>query len=249
MRKILFVVCTHGNELAGLHLFLTHPYGRRKNIEWEVLIGNPEAMTLNQRFLETDLNRSFNANWSTSYEEKRAQALKKRLKKYDVVYDIHTTSAIKSQALDDCMFVNTIDAKAIEACSYVSAKHIIWDSDKEYNKQYSTGHHRVGITLEYQKSGDFFEDVNRIMSDFYNIVSAHKSHIFPKFLYKADRPVAHNEQLKYKLDFSDFHPISEEDKKVLELKNKEEYVPVFVNPPEVDPEFYCFLNKKIKMVV
>ncbi len=249
MKKILFIVCTHGNELAGLHLFLTHPYGMIKNIQWEVLIGNPEGMMLNQRFLETDLNRSFDAKWLTSYEEKRAEILKKRMQQYDVVYDVHTTQAIKLQALDDCMFVNTIDANVIQACSYIAAKHIIWDSDRDYNKRYLTGHHPVGVTLEYQKSSDHFEDVNRIMSDFYNIVGARKSHVFPKHLYKADRPITHSEQYKYKLNLSDFHLLSEQDKKILKLKGKEEYVPVFVNPPEVDQKYYCFLNRKIKIVV
>ena len=156
---------------------------------------------------------------------------------------------MQTKLLDDCMFINTIDDKAITACSYVSAKHIIWDSDSQYNKQYLTGHHPVGVTLEYQKSGDYLEDVNRIMSDFYNIVRTHKSEVFPKFLYKADKPVTQIEQSKYKLNFSDFRSLNEREKKVLNLKKNEDYVPVFVNPLNVDPEFYCFLNKKHKLVV
>jgi len=180
MKKILFVVCTHGNEVAGFNLFINHPYGQVGSIFWEVIIGNPQALALNIRFTETDLNRSFDTRDGSSYEEKRAEILKKRFQNYDVVYDIHTTQVIKSPELDDCIFINTLNAETVQECSFVSAPHIIWDSDTQYQKQYLTAHHPIGITLEYQKTADYFHDVNRIRNDFYNIIHQQKSSILPK---------------------------------------------------------------------
>jgi hypothetical protein len=248
MKKVLFVVCTHGDELAGLNLFLNHPYGRIGEVEWKIIIGNPAALTLNTRLTETDLNRAFDTKNGALYEEKRAEILKTCFKGYDVLYDIHTTTDITSADLDDCIFVNNIDAKTLEACSYVSPPHIIWDSDKEYQKRYLTAHHPVGITLEYQKTPDFFHDVNRIRTDFYNIIHEEKSSSPKKILFEADRPVTQEEKNEHGLVFQDFKELSTQDKKALKLKETETYVPVFTSSPLEDHQYYCFLNRKIKSV-
>lgn len=136
-------MCTHGDELAGLQLFLQHPYGKNSKVEWKVVIGNPEAITLNKRFIETDLNRSFNAKQAKSYEEQRAEILKKIFPSYDVLYDIHTTQMIKYPNNGDCIFVNSVEKNVIDESKYVQSKNIIWDSDPEYVKQYLTAHHLV----------------------------------------------------------------------------------------------------------
>lgn len=247
MKKILFTVCTHGNELAGLKLFLDFPYGRNHFVEWEVVIGNPLAMGLNQRFVVSDLNRSFNVKKPSSYEEKRAELLKKRFQGYDVLYDIHTTQIMKDKTFDDCIFVNNIDKKTITQCKYLNSKHIIWDSDKEYQKQYVTSAHPIGITLEYQKTGDSQYDWAKVKKDFENIISQKEVKRI-KMIYEADRSVAQKEREKFNLSMKDFVPLTYKEKELLGLPKNENYVPVFVNPPEVDPKYYCFLNKETKKI-
>lgn len=246
MRKVLFVVCTHGNELAGHKLFQDYPYGQTDKVEWEIVIGNPEAVMMNTRFTETDLNRSFDAKVPRSYEEKRAEMLKQRFKQYDEVYDIHTTQRICPSSWDDSIFVNNTSQDILNMCQWISSPHIIWDSDSEYSKRYLTFHHPRALTLEYQKTYDVYADYERILCDFENIIHREKPRHQEKRLYEADRAVTQEEQVKYHLEFEDFHPIAHDAKKHLGLKLNEEYVPVFVNPPETDPKYYCFLNRKVK---
>lgn len=78
--KTLYITYTHGDE---------HPPYEMPN----ALIANPLAKERNVRYIETDLNRSFGAKTPVSYEEKRAIELEKILSEYDLVVDIHRTTA------------------------------------------------------------------------------------------------------------------------------------------------------------
>ncbi len=248
MKKILFVVCTHGDELAGHKLFQDYPYGETDQVSWKVIIGNPEAVPLNTRYIETDLNRSFNVSNPQTYEEKRAHILKQYFRNFDEIYDIHTTRSIHPSSWDDCIFVNSTRPEILNACSYVTAPHIIWDRDEEYSKQYLTYHHPLALTLEYQKTYDVYSDYERILVDFENIIHQEKPRREQKILYEASRGITQEEQERDQLEFEDFKPLKTMEKKQLGLPSDEVYVPVFVNPKEVDSNYYCFLNKRIKTI-
>lgn len=249
MKKILFVVCTHGDELAGHKLFQDYPYGETDQASWKVIIGNPEAVTLNTRYIETDLNRSFNPSNPQSYEEKRAQLLKSYFQEYDEVYDIHTTQTIRPSSWDDCVFVNNVKPRVLEACSFLSAPHIIWDSDEESSKQYLTYHHPIALTLEYQKTYDVYSDYERILVDFENIIHQEKPRSKKKFLYETVRGITQQEKQKYQLEFEDFRMLKSIEKKQLGLLSDEAYAPVFVTSNEAAAQYYCFLNRRIKEII
>lgn len=87
--KILFIVCMHGNETLGLVALKK----LAKNNDVNFIIGNKRAMQKGQRFIETDLNRSFGAKNPKSFEEKLAVKMIKEIKRYDFIVDIHTTTA------------------------------------------------------------------------------------------------------------------------------------------------------------
>ncbi|MDO8497412.1 MAG: succinylglutamate desuccinylase/aspartoacylase family protein [bacterium] len=249
MKKLLFVICTHGDELAGLNLFLHYPYGKNEKVEWKVMVGNPMATLTNLRFTETDLNRSFNAKKARSYEEKRAEILKKIFANYDVVCDIHTTTAIRdSIGWDKCLFVNSVDQSTLSECRYVPSDYIIWDSDPTYQKQYLPAHAKIGITIEYTKTKNAAIDMKRIEKDFIQIINqkpissqAEKK----RLLCRADRGVTQDEKDKHNLFLKEFVPLTQEEKKKLKLHLEKEYYPVFINPRSIDPKYYCFLNEKM----
>lgn len=248
MKRILFVVCTHGDELAGHKLFQDYPYGETDKVSWKVIIGNPEAVSLNTRYIESDLNRSFNIKKPRTYEEKRAQILKSYFKEYDEIYDIHTTRSIHPSSWDDCIFINRDTPEAMKACTYLTAAHIIWDRDEEYSKQYLTYHHPIALTLEYQKTYDVYNDYERILVDFENIIHQEKPRQHTKTLYEAFRGITQKEKEKYQLEFEDFRQLKSIEKNHLELPKDEVYTPVFVNSKDIDPVYYCFLNRKIKEI-
>ena len=86
--KIAVIQNTHGDEINGLHFpsFV------------DVFVGNPQAKEKGVRFIESDLNRSFNGKTDT-IEERRAVELKKILSPYDFVLDIHSTISGKTNAV------------------------------------------------------------------------------------------------------------------------------------------------------
>ncbi len=243
MKKILFIVGTHGNEQPPLHLFYNYPYGRNTYCEWEVIVSNPSAVSLNQRYIDEDMNRLVKNKASHEMARKKAVLTRIQQGKYDVVYDMHTSTAIKPVTWPDCAFINHLDKANKNAVAFANCTHVIWDWNPTYNSNYMASEHPAGVTLEYQKTGDYRYDVERILSDFLQIVEGRIAKN-KKIFYKADIPVTQKQRREYAFTFEDFKPLTKPEKNVLGLNGN--YVPVFINPSEVDPEYYCFLNREIK---
>ncbi len=102
MNKITNVVIvggTHGNEKTGINLV------RHLKNEWmcpfhsfeiSYIEGNPRAIKNNLRYVDHDLNRSFNAGLEDSiYESQRITELKAEIKNSETTFviDLHTTTA------------------------------------------------------------------------------------------------------------------------------------------------------------
>jgi len=84
------VYCLHGDELITENI--AKKFKKEHPFELEILLGNPKARASQVRYLESDLNRSF--NHVGTYEAQRAQKLKKLFlnKNDDLVLDLHTTT-------------------------------------------------------------------------------------------------------------------------------------------------------------
>ena len=89
----------HGNEICGVEAF--KKILPKLNIDSGTvyfILGNPEAINRNTRYIEYNLNRLFRydnkytASIKKTYEYKRATYLKKFLKKSDALLDIHSTT-------------------------------------------------------------------------------------------------------------------------------------------------------------
>lgn len=88
---------THGNELSGVAvlnslLALINEGGLRIDYPVVFALGNPWAARENKRFLERDLNRSFNRTQNTLFEEKRADVLEEILDESAFLVDFHQVS-------------------------------------------------------------------------------------------------------------------------------------------------------------
>ncbi len=88
---MVLVYCLHGDELMTEKVAkeLQYEFG-----EIEIVLGNPVARESEKRFIESDLNRSFNSNKKTA-EAKRAKELIKILGGFNdnLIIDLHTTKA------------------------------------------------------------------------------------------------------------------------------------------------------------
>jgi succinylglutamate desuccinylase len=102
IRKVAIVGGTHGNELTGVYLvkkFERFPQLlHRHSFESVTLVANPQAVAANRRYIDRDLNRSFEHEdllnpALTGYEEKRAKEIAIQLTDVDLIIDLHSSTA------------------------------------------------------------------------------------------------------------------------------------------------------------
>lgn len=102
IRKIAIVGGTHGNELTGVYAIekLARFPERLDRYSFEVvtLLANPRAVTANKRYIDRDLNRSFDNDdlvnpELTGYEEKRAKEIAVELQDVDLIIDLHSSTS------------------------------------------------------------------------------------------------------------------------------------------------------------
>lgn len=82
--RIAVVCCSHGNERYGIEV--------GKKLHLPFFLANKRAFEANKRFIDADLNRSFPGNINGNKEEKIACHLLQKLKKFDYVIDLHSSS-------------------------------------------------------------------------------------------------------------------------------------------------------------
>jgi succinylglutamate desuccinylase len=107
IQRIAIVGGTHGNELTGIYLvkkFQQYPHQlQRPSLECLTLLGNPEAIAANRRYVDRDLNRCFadadlaDPTLSTG-EDRRAKAIAAQIgptanPTVDLIIDLHSTTA------------------------------------------------------------------------------------------------------------------------------------------------------------
>ena len=104
---VLIVGGTHGNERTGISLvrfWQQNPVDvQRETFATELLLANPEAIRLNRRFVDVDLNRSFLPRQlgnptAQNYEHQRARAIVEMVQsrfhgKRIFIIDLHTTTS------------------------------------------------------------------------------------------------------------------------------------------------------------
>ncbi|WP_310416923.1 aspartoacylase [Chamaesiphon sp. OTE_8_metabat_110] len=102
IEKIAIVGGTHGNELTGVYVVekLARFPERLAQYSFEVvtLLANPQAVAANRRYVDRDLNRSFDnddlANpVLTGYEDSRAKEIAQALKHVDLIIDLHSSTS------------------------------------------------------------------------------------------------------------------------------------------------------------
>ena len=102
IEKIAIVGGTHGNELTGVYTIekLARFPERLARYGFEVvtLLANPQAIAANRRYIDRDLNRSFDnddlANPAlTGYEDSRAREIAQTLKQVDLIIDLHSSTS------------------------------------------------------------------------------------------------------------------------------------------------------------
>lgn len=105
--KILIIGATHGNELLGVKLYQRLLYRRSPLLEnIDFIVGNPRAFAQRKRYIERDLNRSYQGE-TNEYEVQRAQVIHRYIDvtKPDIVLDMHTTTCNQPS----CIIVSNLE--------------------------------------------------------------------------------------------------------------------------------------------
>jgi aspartoacylase len=125
MKKILLLGSQHGNELLGEALF-SYITDKRPELLSSVsyLVGNLKAKKENVRYIDSDMNRSYNGKRS-GYEERRAERIRRYIKKesFDLVLDLHTTTCEQPP----CLIVASINEQItpfLRASSMMKVVHM-----------------------------------------------------------------------------------------------------------------------------
>jgi len=127
MKKILFVVATHGNEKIGIEVetkLKEIGYGKY----FDCLVANPKALEKNVRFIDADLNRSYpGKKYSKFYEKRKAFSNLNIAKKYKYVIDFHEASKGK----DDFVIVPREKLSKDFPLQYINLeKVLLWPDPK-----------------------------------------------------------------------------------------------------------------------
>lgn len=96
INSILVLGGTHGNEQLGIEIVKLLKKDPIKNVQ--AVIANPRAVKVNDRFTESDLNRSFGTQFPNTYETRRALKLRDLARKFDLVLDFHNTQTPKNNS-------------------------------------------------------------------------------------------------------------------------------------------------------
>jgi hypothetical protein len=120
MKKILLLGAQHGNEPLGDYLY-SHIVTKRPTLEYyvEFAIANPVARERKVRYVESDLNRSYNGTAST-LEERRADEILAFINRgnFSLVLDLHTTTCKQPP----CLITKSTDHSFVD---HSSIRHIV----------------------------------------------------------------------------------------------------------------------------
>lgn len=100
-KNILIIYQVHGNEPIGADVVSILQANEKLAKYYDCIIGNPEAVKKDVRYINEDLNRVGNKSLNIqSYESKRSKELIKIISNYKYVIDIHET-----KSSDDVMLI------------------------------------------------------------------------------------------------------------------------------------------------
>jgi succinylglutamate desuccinylase len=161
INRVLIAGGTHGNELIGVYAVKTFEQSpelvRRASFETLTLLGNPRAIAANRRYIDQDLNRSFNAPNAiadAAYEVQRANHLHQRFgpagaTPVDFLIDLHSTTANAGVML----ILDSLDGFTLGLAAHLS--HVYPEvklyssegSGRQQDSLRSLAPHRIGIEV------------------------------------------------------------------------------------------------------
>lgn len=222
LKQIAFVGCTHGDEQVGKYISYEFPFGKTDTLMYKTIIANPDAMHLNIRGVEGDLNRSFPGNPDGNLEERRAAQLLPVLQTYDVVIDFHQSYA----TMPDILIVKEWNEEIAAIGECFKIEHVIEMSKGagSYSGVLLT-HVKNGIVPEYGFSHYHKEACHRAKRDIENVIAENRvSKKKKRYKIWGDLGLEH----KGKTRLENLVKITDEQRAILGLEEENLY-PIFID--------------------
>ncbi len=111
-------VCSHGNEVLGLHVIEKIKNLKIVNGSITCNIANAQAVLHNKRFIDSDLNRSFPGKQNGNNEEQIAFYMMLYMSNFDYIIDVHSTVS----GIQNCIIIEDDSKevqKMISVCEHV----------------------------------------------------------------------------------------------------------------------------------
>ncbi len=165
---IHIIGCVHGDEPIGLRVIRKLEKVRILRGKLILIVANPNAVKKNKRYIESDLNRSFNDKAHT-YEEKLAKKLSLEIKSSDLVLDIHATNS----NFKELAIITNLSQGVLTNVRYMKSKRIMYAPRRIFGGNELISQVKKGIALEYgpNKSG---RNYTAALRDIKNILRANK---------------------------------------------------------------------------
>ena len=142
------VACQHGNEPFGREIIEAIRPRLEEFPGLQLIVANEEALAIDQRGVEGDLNRSYPGNPTGNHESRLAHALLKHVNGTRYLFDIHTS-------VSSCGFLVPIVAELNEdtrsVINLLEPSRIVC-IERPLSSTSLIGNVNAGISLEFQKS-------------------------------------------------------------------------------------------------
>lgn len=162
-RKILLTAITHGDEIGGLAAILGCAQSFAKasveGVSVTFALGNVPAAQIGKRFIERDLNRSFNNSYGEQKEHTLARRLEKMIDQADYCIDFHQTvqASEKGFLLFPFNQHNLDFAKSIAGPNAIVTYWGAFSEDGCTLGGYAEAKKKIGVTFEMGQIGISFE--------------------------------------------------------------------------------------------
>jgi len=211
MNRVTIVGCLHGDEIIGQKVIeelqkLTF----KKDVSF--LIANKEALEKKNRFISTDLNRSFPGKKGASDEEGLAFDILQKIKDSDLIIDIHATNS----DFDKVAIVPDLSRERKELLKAVPIKKIALVTKQVFGGKELMNYSKLGVALDYgpDKTGDNYqialEDIKQILLNL-NFLDGQKNLMPEKELYRVQGLYKTEKEFKPNNNLREFEEIKEGD--------------------------------------
>ncbi|MBI2135244.1 succinylglutamate desuccinylase/aspartoacylase family protein [Candidatus Woesearchaeota archaeon] len=174
--------CQHGDELIGRDIIERLVTVRPDKGTLDLIIANEEAIDVRTRFLDSDLNRIFPGNSTGNREEQIAADLTHRLKPFDYVIDVHSTTA----CTQSFVVITGLDEQAKQLASLVPLPKVVYMEPQIAQGRSLIDHANAGISIEFDERtspnhgynvvlgalkamGMYHGTVSAVMQEFYSV--------------------------------------------------------------------------------